>query len=440
MTEVTRISPAHRPIAAVVRPPGSKSLSNRALPIAAVARGTSHVSGVLVSDDTSRMIEGLRGLGVHVETVPAAAKGCIDVTVTGAGGPLPARATSTFVGNAGTVARFLPPLVACGAGEHHFDGVPRMRERPIGPLLSALRGLGAEVVEHGVAGAFPFTLRAHGLRGGALQLDASASSQLASGLLLAAPLMADGLTLELQGTLVSEPYLDMTVRVMKDFGARVDRTTPRHFTCAPGEYVACHYDVEPDASAASYFFAAAAITGGRVVVQGLGLDSPQGDLELVEILRRMGCHVDRGQHHTTVQGPPRGELRGIDVDMRDVSDVAQTLAVVAPFCSSPVHIRGIGFIRAKETDRVGAPVRELQRLGVHAVEHDDGMTIHPSEVRPGRVATYEDHRMAMSFAVLGLVVDGIEIEDPGCTAKTYPGFFDDLAAVARDAGQTGSSA
>jgi 3-phosphoshikimate 1-carboxyvinyltransferase len=166
-----------------------------------------------------------------------------------------------------------------------------------------------------------------------------------------------------------------------------------------------------------------------VVVQGLGLDSPQGDLGFVEILRQMGCHVERGERHTAVQGPPPGGLRGIDVDMRDVSDVAQTLAVVAPFCSSPVHIRGIGFIRAKETDRIRAPVRELQRLGVDAEAHDDGMTIRPSAVRPGRVATYEDHRMAMSFAVLGLVVEGIEIDDPGCTAKTYPGFFEDLAIL-----------
>ncbi|MBA2348328.1 MAG: 3-phosphoshikimate 1-carboxyvinyltransferase, partial [Solirubrobacterales bacterium] len=242
-------------------------------------------------------------------------------------------------------------------------------------------------------------------------------------LLLSAPCFADGLALELEGEVVSRPYLEMTVAVMEAFGAQV---APRSggWSVAPGGYTATDYAIEPDASAASYFFAAAAISGGRVVVPGLGLGSLQGDLGFVRVLERMGCTVEIRARETEVRGP--ATLRGVEVDLRDLSDTAQTLAVVAPFADGPTRITGIGFIRRKESDRVGAVAGELRRVGITVEEEADGLLIWPGVPHAARIATYDDHRMAMSFALLALRTEGIEIEDPGCVSKTYPGYFADL--------------
>jgi 3-phosphoshikimate 1-carboxyvinyltransferase len=413
-----RIRPLTGVPKAKVRVPGSKSYTNRALICAALAGGKSVLDGALFSDDTQYMAEALRVLGLQVAAQPDEYR----LSVHGCAGVLPEREVDLFVGNAGTAARFLAVMLCLGKGKYRLDGVERMRERPMGPLLGALRQLGAQVDELGKPGCLPARLSAGAApyRRATMTLPGTESSQFFSGLLLSAPYL-DGITLNVQGRLVSQPYLDMTAQVMESFGVTMKNADYQRFEVEPGSYRATHYVVEPDASAASYFFAAAAITGGEVTVEGLGTDSLQGDWGFVNILEQMGATVQRGPKRTTVIGPK--QLRGVEVDMRDLSDTAQTLAVVAPFASSPTRITGIGFIRAKETDRVGAVVKELQKLGIDAVEEPDGMTVKPGVPKAGQVSTYHDHRMAMSFALLGLKHEGIEILDPSCTSKTFPTYF-----------------
>lgn len=406
---------------------GSKSYTNRALVIAALARGESTLTGALFSDDTRYMGEALRQLGVRVTADEAART----LHVAGLGGAVRAREARCFVGNAGTAARFLPVVMALGPGTYEIDGVARMRERPIAPLLGALTALGVRVEALGNPGCFPLRIHGGSLVGGRVAVSGSASSQYTSGLMLAAPAMPQGLVVDIEGELVSRPYLEMTAQTMRDFGARVEARGERTFAIEPTGYDGRAYRIEPDASAASYFFAAAALTGGRVRVAGLGARSLQGDRGLVRIFERMGCRAVEGEDFTELHGPAPGTLEGVEVDMGDLSDVAQTLAVVAPFARTRTRVTGIGFIRHKETDRVGAVVRELSKLGVRADEEPDGFTIHPGAPHGGTVDTYEDHRMAMSFALIGLVQPGIAIADPGCVSKTFPTYFEVLESLRR---------
>jgi 3-phosphoshikimate 1-carboxyvinyltransferase len=309
-----------------------------------------------------------------------------------------------------------------------LDGAAPLRARPMGDLLDALDELGADVVGLGEPGHLPVRLEGRGLDGGVTTVRGDVSSQFLSGLLLSAPCMRSGLEVRVEGELVSVPYVEMTLGVMRAFGAAASHEAYRRITVAPGGYTGVErFVVEPDASAASYFFAAAAIVGGTVRVDGLGQDSWQGDLAFVDALEQMGARVERGASSTTVTGS--GTLHGVEVDFADLSDTAQTLAVVAPFASSPTTITGIGFIRRKETDRIAATVTELRRCGIHAEELPDGIRIHPGAPRPAIVSTYDDHRMAMSFALLGLRVAGIRIADPGCVAKTFPGYWTVLEAL-----------
>ena len=293
----------------------------------------------------------------------------------------------------------------------------------MGESAASLRSVGV-----GVEGdTLPLTVRG-GFTGGSLTLAADVSSQFASGMLLAAPGTENGLHLTLEGDVVSRPYLDMTVEVMRAFGAEVEQPSPNEFIVAPGRgYVGTEYRIEPDASAASYFFAMAAVTGGRVGIDGLGTESLQGDVDFVDVLAEMGADVDKGTDSIEVRGPEK--LRGVDVDMSQISDTAQTLAAIAPFADGPTRITGIGFIRHKETDRVAAPVTELRRMGIDAVEEDDGFVIQPGQPQPATIETYHDHRMAMSFAITGLMTPGIDIADPGCVNKTFPTYWDVLESL-----------
>ncbi len=420
---VLALHPPTRPLDARAVVPGSKSITNRALLTAGLAQGRSTLTGALEAEDTRAMREVLTRLGVAIDV----RDGGRTLGVEGCAGR-PAPAAGRLDGrSAGTVARFLPPLLALGEGSYLLDGSPQMRARPLRNGIAALRALGVAVAYPGADGHLPVRVEgAGGKLGARAVIRADASSQDASGLLLSAPCFADGLVLDLDGPVVSRPYLDMTVAVMRAFGAQVEQEAGR-WTVGPGGYRAAEHLVEPDASAASYLFAAAAIAGGRVVVPGLGSGSLQGDLAFVRVLERMGCAVAVRAHETEVRGPAR--LRGVEVDLRDLSDTAQTLAVVAPFAETPTRITGIGFIRHKESDRVGAVARELRRAGVAVDEEPDGFVIHPGTPGPARIRTYEDHRMAMSFALLALRTDGIAIEDPGCVAKTYPGYFADLEAA-----------
>ena len=417
-TDAYEVQPVTGPVSGSVRPPGSKSLTNRALVVAALARGESRLTNVLDSQDTRVMLESCRRLGVAVEHDPARST----VKVPGCGGRFPASRADLWLENSGTSIRFL--TAACTLGEGHFklDGNARMRQRPILDLVQALQGLGADVRCATESGCPPVEVVAHGLPGGQTSVAANISSQYLSALLMAAPCAKSDVKLQITGGLVSEPYIDMTLGVMKRFEAKVTREAAS-LAIQPSGYRGTDYVIEPDASAASYFFAAAAITGGTVTVLGLGRDSLQGDLNFVHALAQMGCDVLIGEDRTIVHGEA---LHGIDIDMNGISDTAQTLAAVAVFAKGPTTIRNIAHVRHKETDRIAAVVTELKRLGLQADEHRDGLTIHPGQPRPAMIETYDDHRMAMSFSLIGLKAPGIRIANPSCTAKTYPNYFADL--------------
>lgn len=414
---VLALSPVEQPPDTTLRPPGSKSITNRALLCAALAEGTSTLTGVLFADDTRAMLGAITALGAEVEVDEAA-------TIVQVRGTDPRTATgpvTLYANQSGTTARFLLPTLALRPARGVLDGDAQLRARPFGPLVEALRALGAQVEEPAEAGRLPLAVTGPVHRG-RVPLPGHLSSQFLSGLLMAAPLMPHGLAVELTSPLVSVPYVTMTAAVMSAFGVDADG-----LGAAPGRYRAAEYPIEPDASAASYFLAAAAITGGRITVAGLGAASLQGDVRFADVLERMGARVSRDADGITVTGT--GTLRGVDVDMADISDTAQTLAAVAVHADGPTRVRGIGFIRHKETDRLAAVVTELRRAGIDAVEHDDGFTVNPGRPAPTRFDTYGDHRMAMSLSLLSLRAAGIEIDDPRCVAKTYPHFFADLSRV-----------
>ena len=406
-----------------VRVPGSKSLTNRALIVAALASGKSRLTGALDSEDTRVMVDGLKTLDVAVEHDPDAAT----IDVTGCTGRVKAKGAELFVANSGTSLRFLTALCATGRGTFRLDGTPRMRERPVADLLQALNGLGAITRSDLGTGCPPVTVEASGLDGGYAFVKGDVSSQFLSGLLMALPAAKDQTTVEVEGTLVSQPYVAMTLDVMEAFGVRIGNHKFRRFNVKPACYAGRPYAVEPDASAASYFFAAAAVSGATITVEGLGTRSVQGDMGFVDVLEHLGCTVDRKPTETTVTGGP---LRGVDVDMNPISDTVMTLAVIALFAQGVTRIRNVGHIRHKETDRIAALATELRKLGAAVDEHPDGLVIvPPAQITPARIATYDDHRMAMAFAVAGLKAEGITILDPGCVAKTYPGFWEDLAKL-----------
>lgn len=414
------VEPLAAPPDATVEIPGSKSITNRALVCAALADGESHLAGVLLSDDTEAMLGCVRDLGIPAVLDPHR----LTVDVTGAGGPPRVDGAVLDARLSGTTGRFVAPMAASGSTHVVLDGALPLRARPMADLFDALESLGVEVNAMGEPGHLPVQLWGgpRGVRGGTVQVRGDASSQFLSGLLLSGPVMPRGLVVEVTSELVSVPYVRMTVEVMAAFGAEVGHDDGyRTIRVAPGGYTGRDYGIEPDASAASYFFAAAAISGGRVRVEGLGPDALQGDVAFVDVLERMGAEVRRGGGAIEVRGT--GTLHGVTVDMADISDTAQTLAAVAPFADGPTTVTGIGFIRGKETDRIAAVVTELGRLGVQAVEDSDGFTVHPGAPGAGVVSTYDDHRMAMSFALIGLRVPGIQIADPGCVAKTFPGFW-----------------
>lgn len=425
--DVLELAPVTRPVVGTVKVPGSKSITNRALLIAALAEGESVLTGALFSDDTRYMAGALNQLGITVHSDPAAES----FVVNGCGGEIPAESAELFLGNSGTSMRFLAAMVALGHGTYVLDGVPRMRERPIGPMLEALRQLGVIVTSTITDGYPPITITANGISGDSVSMAGDKSSQYFTGLLMAAPYAGNGMTIDVEGELVSAPYIEITADVMAEFGVEAEIDDDyRQFRVAGGQrYQGRHYGIEPDASNASYFFAAAAVTGGEVRVEGLGMDSLQGDLDFVYVLEQMGCSVDVRDEATIVRGPAGGALRGGDFDMTEISDTAQTLAAIAPFADSPVTIRGVAHNRIKETDRISAVTTELRKLGQQVEEFEDGMTITPQPVTPAEIETYDDHRMAMSFGVTGLRAPGVRILDPGCTAKTFPDYFDRLVAL-----------
>jgi 3-phosphoshikimate 1-carboxyvinyltransferase len=427
-----QILPLGHPPNVAVEVPGSKSITNRALVLAALTArgGACTLRGALRSEDTEIMIECLRTLGFRVLTEWADS---LAIVSSGAGKPrIPVSKAELFVGNSGTTMRFLSAVVSLGHGRFRLDGTPRMRERPIGDLLEALQKLGVGAISEKRNGCPPVIVMSAGLPGGIVSIKGNTSSQFVSGLMLAAPFGDGELTIQVDGPLVSVPYVMMTARMLERWKLEFVQEGDNDHLCfrIPGgqraEYVPHSlqtYDIEPDASAASYFFAAAAITGGRVTALGLPENSLQGDIAFVHVLADMGCRVEQCTSGITVHGRP---LRGINVDMNAISDTVMTLAAVACFAEGPTTIRNVAHIRHKETDRLTALATELRRVGAEVEEFADGLTITPKPLHGAAIATYNDHRMAMSMALIGLKVPAIVIENPGCVAKTYPGFFADL--------------
>ena len=411
------IAPISHPLANRVEVPGSKSHTNRALLIAALAEGQTTLQNALFSDDSGYFADALSKLGYKIHLDPDAKS----ITVEGLGGQIPKKNANLKIGNAGTAARFLTAMLTLGHGNYSLEGVKRMRQRPIAHLVTALNRLGARVETR--SGCPPVYIHANGLPGGKTSIRGDVSSQFLSGLLMVAPYAKALVEIEVEGALHSKPYIDLTLGVMSDFGIEVQQDGYENFQVTQQRYQALgDYAIESDVSAASYFFAAPAICGGWVEVSNISRAVRQGDISFLKILEKMGCSVTEFDNVIRVSGPER--LRGVDVDMSDISDTSMTLAAIAPFGKTPTRIRGITSSRLKETDRIAATCLELRQLGVKVDEHSDGMTIYPTEnIRPAAIHTYDDHRIAMAFSLSGLRVPGIEIENPGCVAKTFPDFF-----------------
>jgi len=434
------IEPVNGPVDISITPPGSKSITNRALLCAALASGVSRLTGVLDSDDTRVMIEGLRAVGADV----VHDKSACTVTLTGIG-EVGARQNASDdvaeieidVEGSGTTIRFLTAALTAIGGSFRLDGIERMRSRPIGDLVDALKSLGGVVSCAGDGDCPPVVISSSGLTGGTTTVGSNISSQYLSGLLMAAPLAKSPVVLTVDGELVSRPYVEMTISVMQAFGVKVEVNERfSEFRIQPQTYAAIEYAIEPDASAASYFWAAAAICGGTAEVHKLTRDSLQGDVGFVDCLEKMGCEVEHRKDSIVVRGPAR---QAIDVDMGNISDTVQTLSAVALFVPGTTKVTNIAHNRVKETDRIGNLVIELKKLGIKVDEREDGLTIHPAPMSGATFATYDDHRMAMSFALIGLGQEGIKIENPSCVSKTYPRFFEDLASFLNQTSQSGST-
>ena len=411
------------PISATIRPPGSKSITNRSMLCAALANGSSTLHGVLDSDDTRLMADALVKLGASfdVDWSKCTAR------VGGCGGPFPSASKNLFVGNSGTTMRFLTAAVSLSAGRFRLSGTPRMHQRPIGDLINALRQLGVHAQAQSADDCPPVDIESSGWTGGQIDISAETSSQFVSGLMLAAPYSKAPVALRLVGKVISQPYIRMTYDVMSAFGAQVNLSNSLISISNQHRYRGRDFQIEPDATAASYFLAAAAIAGGTVTITGLGRNSSQGDLAFANCLERMGCKLQWSDGDLTLFGPA---THGIDIDMGDFSDTVQTLAVVALFVNGPTTIRNVAHIRHKESDRIGDLVSELRKLGAIAVELPDGLRVTPAPLHTGaELDTYDDHRMAMSLSLAGLKIPGVVIRNPECVTKTYPQYFVDLASV-----------
>ena len=405
---------------AVVTVPGSKSYTNRALVLAALSHGKSLIKNALFSDDTTYMISALKDLGVEISEDH---KGKT-ISINGTGGKIPVTNSDLFVGNAGTAMRFLTAMLTLSNGRYKIDGVERMRNRPISDLLDGLNQLGADVVSINKTGCPPVLIKANSLKGGMCKIKGDLSSQYISALLMTAPYSNSNVTINIVGDLVSKKYVDMTLSLMEYFEVSVQNRSYKEFFIKKGQkYIGKEYYVEADASSASYFLAAAAITGGRVRVQGIGSESVQGDVSFADLLEKMGCKIKKDKDFIEING---GELKGIDVDMSDMPDVAQTLAAVAVFATGKTRVRNVPNLKIKETDRIAAVANELRRIGIRCSEYDDGFEIEPCQPHGAEIETYDDHRMAMSFSLIGLKTKGIKIKNPKCVNKTFPNFFNEF--------------
>jgi 3-phosphoshikimate 1-carboxyvinyltransferase len=431
MSDLT-LNPITRPFDLTITPPGSKSLTNRALVIASLADGVSELRNVLFADDTQVCVESLRKLGFEI----AIDENQKTLRVHGQSGKIPSTNAELFCGNSGTTIRFLTALCSLGHGSYTLDGIDRMRQRPIGTLVDLLRHLGSRIEYLQQPGYPPIRINADSLPGGILRYPPAPSSQYLSAILMISPYARHEIRIDLDPNQTSWPYVAMTMRLMDHFSHTPelirDPSTgqPQQIIIPQGIYKATDYTVEPDASNASYFLAAAALhPGSRITIANLGKDSLQGDVGFADVLHRMGADLIFGRDFITVVGTPR--LEGIEIDLADMPDTAQTLAVVALFADGETIIHGLHTLKVKETDRLAALQTELTKLGA-TVKIDSGDTLiisPPAHPKPATIDTYDDHRMAMSFALAGTKIPGVTIRNTECTAKTYPDFFKDLAKL-----------
>jgi 3-phosphoshikimate 1-carboxyvinyltransferase len=418
----------------VVRLPGSKSISNRFLLLAALAKGETPIRDLLLSDDVERMLEALGKLGVNCEQMASSN----DYRIFGVGGPFPVKEAELFLGNAGTAFRPLTAATALSGGEYTLSGVARMHERPIGDLVDALRALGADISYLGNEGFPPLAIRPGHIRaGGRVLVRGNASSQFLTALLMALPLTGKEMTVEVVGELISKPYIEITLKLMARFGVTVERDGWQSFTIpegaayvSPGEVF-----VEGDASSASYFLAAGAIAGGPVRVEGVGRDSIQGDVRFAEALADMGARIEMGPNWIEARAPESGKLRAFDADFNHIPDAAMTLAVAALFADGPCTLRNIASWRVKETDRISAMAAELRKVGATVEEGADWLKIFPPHPSPltahAEISTYDDHRMAMCFSLVSLGAVPVRILDPKCVNKTFPEYFTKFAEIVK---------
>ncbi len=419
--EVAEVSPASRPIDAEILIPGSKSLTNRALIMAAVADGESRLSGILKSDDSFWCIQTLRTLGIEIDVVGDTAK------VRGAGGNWPVKQTEVYIGAAGTTARFLPgTLAAASEGSWTIKASKRMSERPMRPLIEALKECGGQIEYLGQEGYLPIAIQGRGLLGGEVYMSGSTSSQFISGVLIASALAKEPVTIRITDHIVQHAYVKMTIDLMKEFGVDVeydDQLT--YMRVSPQPYQPGEIQLEADASTAGYFFALAALTNGRVRINNLSYQTRQPDIQLVDIFEQMGCRVIRGEGFIELHGVE--QLKGgFDISMKELSDQTLTLAAVAPFADGPIAIHGVPHIRHHECDRLAAITQLLTQMGIQVEEREDGLTVYPGQPKPAELYAYDDHRVAMSLALIGAKVPGIRILDPGCVSKTCPQYFQEI--------------
>ena len=402
--------------------PGSKSITNRALLLATLANGESRLGGALFSDDSRHFLKCVEDLGFETVVDETARK----IRVKGLGGSLPKEEAGIYVGSAGTAARFLAAYLGCSEGKFYLDASEQMRKRPMEPLLKALESVGAKITCTEKAGHFPMEICGQGITKHEITVDIDKSSQFLSALLISGCLSKEDLHIYIEGS-HGMAYIQMTIKMMEQFGVHAEQVSDREFVIQAGQsYQALDYYIEPDASAAAYFWALAAILGISVRVEHLHFDSLQGDVAFARILGEMGCQVEDTKDGITVTGPEGGRLKGINVNMHACSDQAITLAAIAPFADSPVHISGISHIRLQESDRIAAIVENLTALGVQVEEEADGVVIYPGNLCPASIQTHDDHRLAMGFAITGLRSPGVTILDPMCCRKTFENYFDVL--------------
>lgn len=421
--DIYEVRPVKRPINIIVEVPGSKSITNRAILMASMADGKSKLSNVLFSEDSRNCLISIENLGYYME-VDEAKREVIVV------GGLPKSGSRVNVGSAGTTARFLTALLAVKDGEFFIDASEQMKKRPMKPLLDILIELGCKIEYVGKVGYLPIILNGINSEGGDITLRIESSSQFLSALLMSGCYYKKGLNIQIEGKEVAHSYVDITLRMMKDFGVQGQKISQGRYSVKSNQkYKAIDYKIEPDVSSACYFYAMATITGGSVVVKDIHYTSMQGDIDFLKVLEKLGCSVSETSDGLLVKGPNNGVYEGIDIDMNDFSDQTMTLSTIAVFATSPTRIRNIEHIRHQESDRITATIAELTKMGIKCDETVDGITIYPGIPIPTIIETYDDHRIAMAFSLIGLRTDGIKISNPKCCAKTFENYFELLDSI-----------